>query len=53
METSVTMRYVRNEDFVIFITNLNETFDELEELGESFIDQEKFSYLYKMLPHPL
>ena len=41
------MRYDRNEDFVIFVTNLNETFDELEDLGESFTDQEKFDYLYK------
>ncbi|KAG4088812.1 hypothetical protein H8356DRAFT_1432498 [Neocallimastix lanati (nom. inval.)] len=36
MENLVDMRHDRNKDFVIFITNLNETFDELEELGESF-----------------
>jgi len=47
------MRYDRNEDFVIFVTNLNETFDELEDLGESFTNQEKFDYLYKMLPQSI
>jgi hypothetical protein len=41
MGNLATVRYDRNEDFVIFITNLNETFDELEELGESFNNQEK------------
>jgi len=51
MENLVDMRHDRNKDFVIFITNLNETFDELEELGESFSGQEKFIYLYKMLPN--
>jgi len=53
MGNLATMRYDRSEDFVIFITNLNETFDELEELGESFNYQEKFNYLYKMLPQSI
>jgi len=48
-----SMKYERSEDFVIFITNLNETFEELEDLGESFTDQEKFDYLYKMLPQSI
>jgi len=44
------LKYNASDNFCIFIEKLNNIFKDLEDLGESFTDQQKYSYLHKMLP---
>jgi len=44
------MKYDRNGDFLMYLSNMNNIFNKLEELKATVSDELKFNYLYSSLP---
>ena len=44
------MKYDRSEDFLMYLSNMNNVFNSLEELNATVSDELKFNYLYSSLP---
>eukprot|EP00833_Pecoramyces_ruminatium_P017030 jgi/Orpsp1_1/1191062/evm.model.d7180000083239.1 len=47
------MKYNINDDFGMFLSNMENTLNKLEELGENVSDERKFNYLFNSLPNEI